>query len=70
MMRYDAVWVVVDCLTHRAHFIPTTKASDAVELACLFICHIFVHHGLPDHIILDRGSTFVSSSFGAAPLSS
>jgi transposase InsO family protein len=57
---YDAIWVVCDRHSRMATFIPTKESSDAKELARLFVRHIFRYHGLPDSILSDRGSTFVS----------
>ena len=57
---YDSIWVVCDRLTRYAHFIPCNESLDAPGLAWLFLDRIFRYHGLPDSIISDRGSTFVS----------
>ena len=48
---YDAILVVVDCLTKMAHFIPTRESISAPQLADLFISHIFRMHGLPISIV-------------------
>ena len=57
---YDSIWVVCDRLTHAAHFIPCREAMNAPELAYLFLDRIFRLHGLPDSIVSDCGSVFVS----------
>ena len=57
---FDAIWVVVDRLTKRIHIAPTTKDVDSVGMARLFRDHVWKHHGLPDQIISDRGSQYVS----------
>jgi hypothetical protein len=57
---YDAILVVVDRLTKRAHFIPTTTAVTAPGVARLFINEIFRLHGLPRSIVCDRDTRFVS----------
>ena len=57
---YDSIWVVCDRLTRAAHFIPCNETITAQELAWLFLARIFRLHGLPSHIISDRGSVFVS----------
>lgn len=44
--RYDSIWVVCDCLTHAAHFIPCKETIDAPGLAWLFLDQIFCHHRL------------------------
>ena len=58
---YDSIWVVCDRLTRYAHFIPCNETLDAPGLAWLFLDRIFRYHGLPDSIISDWGSTFVSA---------
>ena len=57
---YDSIWVVCDRLTRYAHFIPCLETIDAAGLAWLFLDRIFRYHGLPDSILSDRGSVFVS----------
>ena len=57
---YDSIWVICDRLTCAAHFVPCREAMNAPELAYLFLDRIFRLHGLPDSIISDRGSVFVS----------
>lgn len=62
---YDSIWVVCDRLTRAAHFIPCRENMSASELAWLFVDRIFRYHGLPDSIISDRGSIFVSNFWSA-----
>lgn len=57
---YDSIWVICDRMTRAAHFIPCKESMTAVELAWLFLDRIFRYHGLPESIISDRGSLFVS----------
>jgi hypothetical protein len=57
---YDAVMVVVDKLTKRAHFIATHDKASASDTAELYISRIFAQHGLSQSIISDRDSKFVS----------
>ncbi|KAL1920728.1 uncharacterized protein VTP21DRAFT_11363 [Calcarisporiella thermophila] len=57
---FDAILVIVDRLTKRAHFIPTTTNASAVEVAEIFMQNIFKLHGLPAHIISDRDPQFTS----------
>ena len=56
----DSIWVICDCFTCAAHFIPTTETLTAPDLALLFLNHVFKHHGLPESIVSDRGSIFIS----------
>ncbi|MBW0493917.1 hypothetical protein O181_033632 [Austropuccinia psidii MF-1] len=44
-----------------AIFIPTYETITSLELAQIFISHVFSKHGLPVSIFSDRGSLFVSS---------
>ena len=51
---YNAIYVVVDCLTKHASFIPTTTGLDAEGFALLFVKVIACRFGLPESIITDR----------------
>src|SRR5882672_9635219 len=53
--------VVVDCLSKRAHVIPTTSDVTAAGVARLFRDHIWKLHGLPEEVISNRGMHFVSN---------
>ena len=50
---YDSIYVIVDYLSKRAHFIPTTTSVTGKGLANLFINNVFKLHGLPRVIISD-----------------
>lgn len=52
--------VVVDHFSKGAHFIPANESWSASQLANAFVDCVFRLHGLPDKIVSDRGSTFVS----------
>src|SRR5882672_5405475 len=58
---YDAIMVVVDHLSKQAHVIPTTLDITAAGVAKLFRDHIWKLHGLPEEVISDRGTQFVSN---------
>jgi len=58
---YDAIFVVVDRLTKRAHFIPTVTKVTAQGLARLFVDNIFKLHGMPQRIVSDRDPRFMSA---------
>ena len=58
--RYDALLVVVDRLSKQVHVIPTTSDINSVGVARLFQDYILRHHGLPEEIISDHGTQFVS----------
>ena len=57
---FDAILTVVDRFSKMAHYIPTTSRATAVDIANLFITHIWKLHGLPKRTISDRGSVFNS----------
>lgn len=58
---YDAIWTVTDRLTKAVHLIPTRKATDAAELAELFVKEIHRLHGVPKAIVSDRDTKFTSA---------
>src|SRR5882724_5650278 len=58
---YDAIMVVVDRLSKWAHVIPTTLDIMALGVARLFRDNVWKFHGLPEEVISDRGTQFVSS---------
>lgn len=62
---YNAIMVVVDRLSKDRHFIPCNTTMGAYELAMLFIRDVWKLHGLPDSIISDRGSLFISEFWKA-----
>ena len=57
---HDSIWVIVDYLSKRAHFIPTRTNINSRQLAQLFIENIFRLHGLPQIIVSDRDPKFIS----------
>ena len=61
--RFDTILVIVDWLTKQAIFIPAHDTITSVDLACLFVLHVFSKHGVPSHVTSDRGSEFVSNFF-------
>src|ERR1700730_14414102 len=60
---FTVILVVVDRFTKWGIFIPTTNKVNSVELAHLFILHVFSKHGVPLHVTSDRGSKFISRFF-------
>src|SRR5258705_1036561 len=58
---YNAILVVVDRLSKHIHTIPTITTVDSAGVACLFLEHVWRHHGLPEAVISDRGSAFISN---------
>jgi transposase InsO family protein len=57
---HDAIMVVVDSVTKRAHFAPTLTTITAAGTSRLFVNHIWRHHGLARRIVSDRGPQFVA----------
>jgi transposase InsO family protein len=55
---YDAIYVVSDCLTKMAHFIPTTTRATAEELVELHLKHVWRAHGVPQIHNTDCGPLF------------
>src|SRR6266478_9054265 len=58
---YNADLMVVDHLSKWIHAIPTVTSLDSAGVAWLFLEHIWHHHRLPEEVISDRRSTFVSN---------
>ncbi|MBW0568916.1 hypothetical protein O181_108631 [Austropuccinia psidii MF-1] len=59
--NFDSILVVVDRFSRMAIFIPAHGTITFLDLAQIFINHVFSKHGLPPSIINDRGSLIVSS---------
>ncbi|MBW0556109.1 hypothetical protein O181_095824 [Austropuccinia psidii MF-1] len=59
--NFDSILVVLDRFSKMAIFIPAYGTITALDLAQIFISHVFSKHGLPVSIVSDRGSLFVSS---------
>ena len=60
---FTAILVIVDRLTKQSIFIPTYDTINSLQLAELFVLHVFSKHGVPGHVTSDRGSEFVSHFF-------
>jgi hypothetical protein len=58
--RYDSIWVIVDCLTKIAHFIPVKTTYYDVKLVELYMSRIMCLHRVPKKIVSDRGSQVTS----------
>jgi len=52
---YNAICVIVDRLTKRAHFIPINNRFSSKDIAQLLYDKVYPLHGLPLQIISDRG---------------
>ena len=60
---FTAILVVIDRLSKESVFIPTTDNATAVDVADMFVTHVFAKHGIPLHISSDCGSEFTSHFF-------
>src|SRR5438128_56870 len=57
---HDSIWVIVDCLTKVAHFIPVKESYQGPKLAELYMTRIVCLHGVPKKIVSDQGTQFTS----------
>ena len=57
---YSVILVVVDRLTKYAHFIPVKHPYTASTIAQAFLDNVVKLHGLPNSIVSDRDTVFVS----------
>jgi hypothetical protein len=57
----DSIFIVVNWLTRMAHFIPCNKVVTGEKTTKLFLDNIYCIHGLPNDIVLDRGTHFTSN---------
>ena len=57
---YDAIMVIVDRFSKRAHFAPCHTNDSAVDVAHIFLREVYRQHGLPKEVISDRDPKFTS----------
>ena len=57
---YDSILVIVDWLTKMVHYKPVQTTITAPVLAEVILNIIVRHNSLPDSIVSDRGSVFMS----------
>jgi hypothetical protein len=58
--KHDVIMVVVDKLSNETHFILIKSTFKVIDVANIFMKEIFILHGLPKTIILDRDAKFTS----------
>ncbi|GKD77727.1 putative reverse transcriptase domain-containing protein, partial [Tanacetum coccineum] len=56
----DTIWVIVDCLTKSAHFLPIRENDSMEKLTRQYLKEVVSRHGVPVSIISDRDSRFTS----------
>ena len=57
---FNTILVVVDKFMKKSYFLPTNSTVTSKGIAILYRDQIFVEHGLPEKVISDWGSQFVS----------
>jgi len=60
---YNAICVIVNRLTKKAHFIPINNWFSSKDIAQLLYNKVYLLHGLPLQIILDRGVQYSAELF-------
>ena len=62
-LGFNAILVIVDRLTKRAHYLAVTNEFSAKDLANIMYERYYPLHGLPLQIISDRGTQFAAEIF-------
>jgi transposase InsO family protein len=57
---FDAIWVIVDCISKMRYFVPCQMTVDVRSLADMFLKEIVKLRGLPRTIRSDRGPQFAA----------
>ncbi|CAJ0920486.1 unnamed protein product, partial [Ranitomeya imitator] len=56
----SVIWVVCDRFSKMVHLVPLSKLPSSSDLVPLFFQHVVRLYGIPENIVSDRGSQFVS----------
>ena len=60
---FDTILIIVNWLTKQVIFISAHDIIISMDLAHLFVLHVFSKHSIPSHVIFNRSSEFVSNFF-------
>jgi len=60
---FNTILVITDQLTKQAIFIPAHDTITSMDLACLFILHVFSKHSVPSHVTSNKSLEFVLNFF-------
>jgi hypothetical protein len=58
--KFDSIWLIMDRLSKSAHFIPVHTNYNVQKYVGIYIARVLCLHGVPEMIISDRGSQFVT----------
>jgi len=61
--RFDTILVIVNQLTKQTIFIPAHNTIISMNLACLFVLHVFSKYSVSSYVTSNRGLEFVSNFF-------
>nr|GEU99651.1 putative reverse transcriptase domain-containing protein [Tanacetum cinerariifolium] len=62
---YDTIWVIMDCLTKSAYFLPMREDDSMDKLTKLYLTEVVTRHEIPISIIFDRDLRFASNFWSA-----
>ena len=57
---YNFILVIIDCFSKEIKFVPCNKTVTALEMAKLYLFHVWKNHRLPHTIVSDCGPQFAS----------
>jgi len=57
--KHDFIFIVVDHFSKMAHFLPSSKTSDASKIAQIYLDRVVKLHGLPKTIVSNRDVKFM-----------
>ena len=61
--KFNTILVIVNWLTKQAIFILAYDTIMFMDLACLFVLHVFFKHNIPSYVTSDRSLEFVLNFF-------